>query len=934
MRALFWRRKNARLAARLNTVIEKSEEVRKSYRPAPPRVIIDTSYVDQLENDDSHDDRHVAGDADGVEDGYAEAEASGAATVAGLPESLLSPNAGARGPSRPARLTSAHTQEAAELNAPAHAGIAADDLLNAEEQQELVHLLEALEAELQQEQSARLEAERQLEELGHLEAEAQQHLAEVKAAAADAQQELAALRQAIDKPGTAARREAEARQRELAALKEVEEYRERIARLENEMHHEQFLRREAEARREETSRRAAELEGELAAARTAAQSGEVAARIASEARQKDLEAQKQIETHKSRADRLEVSLQREQQLRREAETQRDEASTRAVDALRELAEAHAAAELAAADLLKLEARYKEQLAEREAKSEREFGARIDAETGREKSLRAAAERQRDDALEQAAKIRADLAAAQQALEREIAEHRKTESHHRDELARKLADAGQEESARLKAEMEVEKTLRRAAEARLEQALRDVEGLKVENLTLTAAINRQTSASEETSRLASEIDIEKALRRAAEAKFDQAQREIKELKEEVAALTASIDREILGRREAESRQQDVLAASETNSRLSAEMEAEKSLRRAVEAKLAELQREAGEVKADVAKLRADLDRERAALHEVAAERDAARRETDTAHAQLHTLRQTSLRDLSQQGADAASLGEIEAKLKADLQNETLRRVEAESDRDEAVRRAEALERELAVHRDGAMASESALPPPLTKSAPPPVPAPNEAREAPRALPGIIADDSKLSLSQRLQQAAAATQPLLPEPPASEPEEAPRKSRRSAEDLAAAQSVSGRVPMRAKTLVVVPAEVEPAESAGEPAQSRDGIQQRRDKRVSAQTPATVWAEGMMQALNCTIRDKSASGALLEFPHDRFKPEITEISVGDKITLTINIARERTSVLCEVKRIKGRRCGVRFCGPFQTEVNKPKKSAVAPSKAGAGR
>ena len=49
MRALFWRRKNARLATRLNTLVETSERVRKNRRRKPPRVVIDTSYVEQAE---------------------------------------------------------------------------------------------------------------------------------------------------------------------------------------------------------------------------------------------------------------------------------------------------------------------------------------------------------------------------------------------------------------------------------------------------------------------------------------------------------------------------------------------------------------------------------------------------------------------------------------------------------------------------------------------------------------------------------------------------------------------------------------------------------------------------------------------------------------------------------------------------------------------
>ena len=45
--ALFWQKKNARLAARLDTVIETSERVRKEFRPPPPRVTIDTSFLEQ-----------------------------------------------------------------------------------------------------------------------------------------------------------------------------------------------------------------------------------------------------------------------------------------------------------------------------------------------------------------------------------------------------------------------------------------------------------------------------------------------------------------------------------------------------------------------------------------------------------------------------------------------------------------------------------------------------------------------------------------------------------------------------------------------------------------------------------------------------------------------------------------------------------------------
>ena len=43
---MFWRRKNRRLKARLDTVVEASEQIRRSYRPKAPRVKIDTSFVE------------------------------------------------------------------------------------------------------------------------------------------------------------------------------------------------------------------------------------------------------------------------------------------------------------------------------------------------------------------------------------------------------------------------------------------------------------------------------------------------------------------------------------------------------------------------------------------------------------------------------------------------------------------------------------------------------------------------------------------------------------------------------------------------------------------------------------------------------------------------------------------------------------------------
>ena len=50
---------------------------------------------------------------------------------------------------------------------------------------------------------------------------------------------------------------------------------------------------------------------------------------------------------------------------------------------------------------------------------------------------------------------------------------------------------------------------------------------------------------------------------------------------------------------------------------------------------------------------------------------------------------------------------------------------------------------------------------------------------------------------------------------------------------------------------------------------------------------------------------------------------LTEGDKFTLTFATATERTSVACEVIWVDGKRAGLRYSGPFQTQqVSKPRK------------
>ena len=173
MFALFWQKKNARLAARLDTVIETSERARKEFRPPPPRVTIDTSFLDQS----------AARAEDGVEAPQDEPAAALAHEVMGERDSHHEVEA----PSDEARWSVAEAKDAlaALREAAQHLERAEIRANQAQELETAAHL----EAEASREQSARREAEVQR--------------------ALEARQELAAAREAAEQRAAAARRQAE-----------------------------------------------------------------------------------------------------------------------------------------------------------------------------------------------------------------------------------------------------------------------------------------------------------------------------------------------------------------------------------------------------------------------------------------------------------------------------------------------------------------------------------------------------------------------------------------------------------------------------------------------------------------------------------------------------------------------------------------------------
>jgi hypothetical protein len=142
-------------------------------------------------------------------------------------------------------------------------------------------------------------------------------------------------------------------------------------------------------------------------------------------------------------------------------------------------------------------------------------------------------------------------------------------------------------------------------------------------------------------------------------------------------------------------------------------------------------------------------------------------------------------------------------------------------------------------------------------------------------------------------------------------------RTATDRAVPFVAAGNSIVQARDKVVV---------TGTDAAPSSGEERRRDRRAAARVPASLWVESKQRSLACTIRDRSPNGARLEFAPGKFGDGITELTIGDRLSLTFDAGQERTSVGCVVIWVAGTSCGVRFAGQFHTQVNNLRKTAKA--------
>ena len=104
------------------------------------------------------------------------------------------------------------------------------------------------------------------------------------------------------------------------------------------------------------------------------------------------------------------------------------------------------------------------------------------------------------------------------------------------------------------------------------------------------------------------------------------------------------------------------------------------------------------------------------------------------------------------------------------------------------------------------------------------------------------------------------------------------------------------------------------------------QRGGYRKPSDLPGYIWVERLQSAVRCSIRDLSATGAMLKLETGKDMPLVDDLPA--RFVLVLTQYRERTEVDCAVARHVDGGIGVRFTGQFRTS---PVANRVA---AGAGK
>ena len=823
---MFWRRKNRRLKARLDTVVERSEQVRKSYRPKAPRVKIDTSFVERPTETEVCEE--------------------------------------------PLLVEHIHDEEQTTLSELDDGGFADGD-------------------EAEAAPSADQPAEGGSSE--------------------EVSEQFALLEEAVEQFEKAVAREEDALKREAAARKEAADHREAVAQLTAEVSNLQEIIRANDTRQEEAGSRIAALEADLAKASEAGVN-------ASKSDVDDTDGQGQeLEALKALIDQLESELDGKETARQEAEAAKERAVSQAKDAEDELTRVRKDEK----DPAETERRIAE-MAERETSAreetavQRDLADKFKAEAEAEKERRCETEAARDQAVKRAEDVESELTALRGSLEKSEQDWaRETTAKHNAEIEneRKLlreAEADRDQAVTLADELDTELTaLRKALEEAEQFNARDG---KQKDQEIGAA---RKDADEQRKRVQ---DLEKQLAREATAKRELearmadvvearavAERESADLRDVAAKLEVAVVRETEARKTVTATRQESKLKDERIQELESEISDERKRRGTAEAKLETSDGKVSDLKNQLTALRTDLEKNRSAEQKEAVARELA-----------DTLRQ-----------EVADQGSRIAELEARLIKQEEAKSRSEADRDEALRQAEKAEKELAVLR-------KSLEQPATSDRQEHA---DRLRASSTGPSPIIAPNVKLSGSK-----AAKRRSTKSAPNGAENDAVERKSRKKSSGPASERKSS---PTDQSSMVAISGEAKT--DTGPP--SQDQWTERRAKRTPTRSLATLSREGGGQGVSCTIRDKSSGGAEIEIVPEKLVGKLGRVDVGDRLTLAFASSRERTTVECEVVWMTGEFCGVKYCGPFQTENLRKQKSdnsevageltaasKAKASKSGAGR
>jgi hypothetical protein len=195
--------------------------------------------------------------------------------------------------------------------------------------------------------------------------------------------------------------------------------------------------------------------------------------------------------------------------------------------------------------------------------------------------------------------------------------------------------------------------------------------------------------------------------------------------------------------------------------------------------------------------------------------------------------------------------------------------------------------------------------------------------------IRKDDQQSAPAETVRHAPAGEVPEAAAPTPTPPRAASRLARKVQPVAGVAAEITS--PAVAKT--ARPETVRAGQAEAAPTLPEKPADKRKVRRVASQMPASLWREGMGQPLVCTLRDRSPSGARVEFQRHMLIEGVAAFNVGDHATLTLNSAHERTWVGCEVVWVSGNACGVRFLGQFRSEGPAPRKTMRAAPAADKG-